>query len=227
MEQSVFQPIVLTEWTETKQGGIALFTEQGFLFSVDWDTFVQFDLEHKIQKSSPLSSGELALLERQSHKYKARQWALRLVQSKMYSQKQLQDKLAQKYEAKDIEWAISEMNRIGYLDDFAYAQARVVALLRKNKSKNIILQDLYQKGIAQEITLQLLDELYQQQGEENGNQLAIQNLLQKHYTRKLQQGKIQQVQAALARRGFGYAEIRQAIQQWTQDNPEDIEYPEE
>lgn len=227
MQQSDFSSIILTEWSQTKQGGIALFTKEGFLFSVDWDTFVQFDLEHKIQKSSPLSSGELALLARQSHKHKARQWAFTLLQAKMYSQKQLRDKLAQKYEAEDVEWAISEMNRIGYLDDFAYTQARVATLLRKNKSKTIILQDLYQKGIAQEVTLQVLEELYQQQGQEAGNMRAIQNLLQKQYTRKLQQGKIQQVQAALARRGFGYSEIRQAIQQWIEQKPEDIEILEE
>lgn len=223
MEQTL-QNAVLTKAEKTKQGLIALFTEQGFLFSVDEETFFSFGLEKAIKNSSPLSGGELALLLSKSEQAHAKQAALRLVAGRIFARQELYKKLCQKYEARAAAWAIAELERLGYLNDEAYARARAAALLRKNRSKTVILRDLAEKGIDRETAMAVLEELWEEQGEQSGNAAAIANLLQRQYARKLQQGKVQQVQAALARRGFSFGEIRDGIRQWQQENPQTEEF---
>lgn len=218
------QEVVFTKATKTKQGLIALFTEEGFLFSVEEDTFFRFHLEQAIKNSSPLSGGELMLLSAESARAKAKQTALRLVGVRMYAQQELYRKLCQKYPSGDAAWAMAELQRLGYLNDEGYARSRAGALLRKNRSKMVILRDLAEKGIERELALAVLEELWQEQGEQCGNDAAIEKLLNGQYARKLQQGKVQQVQAALARRGFSFGEIRRGLERWNLENPtNDIE----
>lgn len=220
MMEQLPQQAVFTKAEKTKQGLIALFTEEGFLFSVEEDTFFRYGLEQAIKNGSALSGGELTLLASKSEQAHAKQTALRLITARMYAQQDLYNKLCQKYDARAAAWAIAEMNRLGYLNDEAYARARAAALLRKNKSKAIILRDLAQKGVERETALCVLEELWEEQGEQYGNAAAVQNLLERQYCRKLEQGKIQQVQAALARRGFSFGEIRDGIRQWQNNHPE-------
>ncbi len=225
MEQQL-ENAILTKAEKTKQGLIALFTEEGFLFSVDEETFFSFQLEKAIKNGSLLSGGELALLLSKSEQAHAKQTALRLVAGRIFAQQELYKKLCQKYDQRASAWAIAELQRLGYLNDEAYARARAAALLRKNRSKNVILRDLADKGIGREIAVAVLEELWEEQGERSGNAAAIANLLQKQYARKLEQGKLQQVQAALARRGFSFGEIRDGIRQWQQENPQIDEFEE-
>ena len=89
---------VLTSCSRTKQGLLALFTADGFLFSVDEETFAAFHLAQAIQNSSPLAGGELAALAAKSESAHAKQTALRLVGARRHAAAELYRKLCQKYD---------------------------------------------------------------------------------------------------------------------------------
>lgn len=216
---------VLTRFERTKQGLLALFTEDGFLFSVEEDTFEQFGLREAIETGSPLNGGELRLLLGKSEQAHARQTALRLLSGRMYAQQDLYRRLCRKYDARAAAYALAEADRLGFLDDAAFARARTAALARKNRSRRVILRDLAEKGVDGDAARQAVEEYFAEQdmdGEE-ADEAALRNLLEKQYGRKLAMGRTQQVQAALARRGFGGAAIRRALEQWREENPAEDE----
>ena len=70
------------------------------------------------------------------------------------------------------------------------------------------------KGIDRDTAVQAVEELYvpdEQEDPELANACA---LVERHYAAKLADGKWQQVAAALARRGFSHAVIRQALDRY-------------
>ncbi|HIX12823.1 MAG TPA: recombination regulator RecX [Candidatus Anaerofilum faecale] len=203
---------VLTSCSRTKQGLLALFTADGFLFSVDEETFAAFHLAQAIQNSSPLAGGELAALAAKSESAHAKQTALRLVGARRHAAAELYRKLCQKYDDRAAAWAVAEMQRTGWLDDREFARARIAALVRKQRSRTAILHDLAAHGVDRELAREVLDEMCEE--ESCGNDAALEKLLEGAYLRRMTQGEHRKVQAALARRGFGCGEIRRAMDAW-------------
>lgn len=211
---------VLTRYSITKQGLVALFTEEGFLFSVDEDTFEEFGLALAIKNGSPLDGGELHLLAQKSESAHARQTALRLLTTRMYAQQELYRRLCKTYDARAAAHAMAEAERLGFLDDAAFARARAGVLLRKNRSRSAIVHDLTEKGVDRALAGQALEEVWQERGEElEENAAALRRLIEKQYARKLAAGQEDKVRAALARRGFAGYEVRRALEAWRRENP--------
>ena len=203
---------VITRAGRTRQGLVALFTAEGFLFSVDEDTYYQYGLPQAIKNGSLLSGGELRLLADKSEHAHARAAALRLVSGRMYARRELARKLAQKYDGPAVDWAVEEMERLGYLDDEAFARTRAGMLLRKNRSRLVILQDLADKGVDRQLAKTVLEELCSE--EQEGDAAALDRLLEGQYARRLAAGDTDKVRAALARRGFGCGQVRRALERW-------------
>ena len=98
--------------------------------------------------------------------------------------------------------------------------------MAQGKSRRAVQQALAQKGIARETAAEVLAEVYaeaQSQGEDPEMQ-ALRSLIEKSYARKLQQGRIEQVMAALYRRGFPAAAVRAAVREYQEqaDQQEDF-----
>ena len=81
------------------------------------------------------------------------------------ARRELARKLAQKYDGPAVDWAVEEMERLGYLDDEAFARTRAGMLLRKNRSRMVILQDLADKGVDRQLAETVLEELCSEEQE--------------------------------------------------------------
>ena len=106
-----------------------------------------------------------------------------------------------------------------YVDDVRYARTRAHGLLVARKSRRAAAQDLRQKGLdAQQISA-ALEEVYAPDEAGGDPELeAAAALVEGRYRSKLAAGRKDLVVAALARRGFAYPIIKEAIKRVEEEN---------
>lgn len=157
----------------------------------------------------------------------ARQRALSWLADRDYSSGGLYEKLCRFYTARAAAYAVAEMVDRGYLDDERYARNQARLLYGQHRSRRIIGLKLAEKGVERDLAARVLDELYEEWGEElaaaaewrpeqppelaDPETAAAAALVEKQYRSKLQAGRPDLVLAALQRRGFSYRAARAAV----------------
>ncbi len=192
---------VITRISKTKQGRFALFSEEGFLFSVDGETL----LKHNVSEDTALCDEALCALRAASDTRKAKDKALTYLSLRDYASRELYDKLCLRFDGETAAAAVAEMCRLALINDAAFAVHRAKYLAGQKKSKREIARVLQQKGIAREDIAAALDALSCEDCD------ALNALIEKQYAAKLAAGGRDKVIAALMRRGFAYCDIKRAI----------------
>lgn len=193
--------ITITGIRPTKRGRMALFGPEGFMFSVDAETLALAGIE----TGSQLGEGELEQLRAQSETRKAKDAALRYLSLRAYGEKELYQKLLQRYDEHSAAAAVAKMCELELLDDGLFATEKAKGMLERGKSPREIERKLLALGIAPALVQSAVA------GLDFDGEAAALELVLKRYTDKLQNGKRQNVMAALARRGFGHREIQSAV----------------
>ena len=194
--------MVITDIKTTKKGRYALFCGDGFLFSIDEDTFLSFG----IKKGKELSDDDLAELRKQSDYRKALDKAFSFLGIRDHSEYELYSKLLRTFDPDTSRQAVDRIRELGYLDDTSFAERYAGELLRKGKSLGEIRLKLNEKRISHEISESVLGAL------ESDETPLIIDLINSKYLRKLsaENGR-QKVYAALLRRGFRSRDITAAL----------------
>lgn len=197
----------ITQIKETKKGRLALFLDGEFAFSLDEDTFAAAALHEEDE----VEEWRLEELRKQSDTRKALDKAMDLLSLRDHAAGELYQKLCRKFDGPSAAYAVAKAQELGLLDDAAFARRRAAELLRKRKSRRAILDDLAAKGIDRDTAAEAVEALYADE-EQDPELTAAAQLVQRHYAAKLAAGRRDQVAAALARRGFSHAVIRQALE---------------
>ena len=197
----------ITQIKETKKGRLALFLDGEFAFSLDEDTFAAAALHEEDE----VEEWRLEELRKQSDTRKALDKAMDLLSLRDHAAGELYQKLCRKFDGPSAAYAVAKAQELGLLDDAQFARRRAAELLRKRKSRRAILDDLTAKGIDRDTAAGAVEALYADAEQDPELTAAIQ-LVQRHYAAKLSAGRRDQVAAALARRGFSHAVIRQALE---------------
>ncbi len=198
----------LTQIKETKKGRLALFLDGEFVFSLDEETFARANLH----EGDDLESWQVEDLRKQSDTRRALDKAMDYLSLRDHASGELYQKLCRKFDAPSAAYAVARAGELGLLDDAGFARRRAAELLRKRKSRREILTDLAAKGIDRDTAAEAVEALYECDEEGEDPELATARaLVQRHYAAKLAAGKRDQVAAALARRGFSHAIIREAL----------------
>lgn len=198
----------LTQIKETKKGRLALFLDGEFVFSLDEETFARANLH----EGDDLESWQVEDLRKQSDTRRALDKAMDYLSLRDHASGELYQKLCRKFDAPSAAYAVARAGELGLLDDAGFARRRAAELLRKRKSRREILTDLAAKGIDRDTAAEAVEALYECDAEGENPELATARaLVQRHYAAKLAAGKRDQVAAALARRGFSHAIIREAL----------------
>ncbi len=143
----------------------------------------------------------------------AKKRAMYLLGGRDYSRKELLDKLLKNYSRETCEEAVRQMAEYGYLDDRRYADklARKYVEVRKyGKSRAKMM--MIQKGLGPSIADEALSRYSADDMVEE-----ITAIIEKKYMDKLSADgaegmkEMQKVMAALARRGYGYEDIKKAV----------------
>ena len=146
--------------------------------------------------------------ERSAEYERARKRAMYLLGSRPYSTAALREKLLNNYTGETTERVIEDMTRYGFLDDEEYAR-RLASSIIKGKKYGLrrAKAEMRRKGVPDELIEQALDEY----GSEEINESLTQLVRKKYADRIADREERQKVIAALARRGYGFGEIKTAI----------------
>ena len=143
---------------------------------------------------------------------KARARALDALSAREMTSAQLYEKLCVRFTEQAAAAAVAEMVELDYVNDDRYAETRAHGLLMARKSRRAAAQNLRQKGLNSQQIEQALESVYAP--DENGESPELEAaaaLVASRYRKKLADGRRDLVVAALQRRGFAYAVIKEAI----------------
>lgn len=198
----------LTQIKETKKGRLALFLDGEFAFSLDEDTFASAHLH----EGDELEDWQVEDLRKQSDTRRALDKAMDYLSLRDHAAGELYQKLCRKFDGPSAAYAVARAQELGLLNDADFARRRAAELLRKRKSRREILTDLSAKGIDRDVAAEAVEALYQTDEDGEDPELATARaLVERRYAAKLAAGKREQVAAALARRGFSRAIIREVL----------------
>lgn len=205
--------MMITDIRKTRRERFALFGDEGFLFSVDAETLAIAN----IQTGSSLSDGELALLKENSDIRKAKDTGLRYLSLRAYGERELYDKLLQRYDEHTSAAVVAQMCALELLCDETFALEKAKGMAERGKSPGAIRQKLNALGIDRDLSQRIVASL-------NIDACgAALELVQKQYMDTLQGGGRQKVMAALARRGFSHRDIVAALASAMEELESDIQ----
>lgn len=193
--------MTITDIRKTRRGRYALFTEEGFLFSVDAETLVV----SRIQTGSSLSGEELDLLKENSDIRAAKDAALRYLSLRAYGERELFDKLARRYDEHTCAAVVAQMCELELLSDETFALEKAKGMAERGKSPGAIRQKLAALGIDRQLVEDVMANV-----DIDAAATAL-DIVQKNYMDTLMGGDRQKVMAALARRGFSHRDIVKAL----------------
>ena len=154
----------------------------------------------------------LAEEEKSTDAAKARARAMELLAGQELSSGILYERLNRRFTEQTSAAVVAEMVEREYVTDERYAEARAHGLLAAKKSRRAAAQNLRQKGLSTQQIEQALEVVYTpEEGGEDPELEAAAGLVEGRYRKKLEAGRRDLVVAALMRRGFAYAVIKEAI----------------
>ena len=145
--------------------------------------------EHRLYNGAELDDAAAEALRRDSARALARDRALGMVSRRMYSRKELRDKLVQKGEDADT---------AAYCADW----------LAENLGVSRIRMELSRRGISRELWEDALAEMPE-------NDSALERYLRQHLPDPFDLAAVRKVSAALYRRGYSWDDIRTAVEQYS------------
>ena len=139
---------------------------------------------------------------------RARKRAMYLLGSHAYSSAALREKLLKNYSAETTDRVMEDMLRYGFLDDEDYAKRLANSLINGKKyGLRRAKAEMRRKGVPEELTEQTLSEFDREEMTD-----VLTDLVRKKYSDKItDREQRQKVIAALARRGYNFGEIKEAI----------------
>ena len=175
-----------------------------------------------LKKGQQLSEIEIAELRQKDAVAKAFDTGVNLLSYRPRSTQEIRQRLLKKsIDELVVEAAIDKLQRLGFLDDRAFARFWIEDRNRfKPRGRRALSYELRNKGIADSITQELLDELVD---EADGAYEAAQKRVRRMRGKTQREFK-QKIGAFLQRRGFNYEAVNgaltQLIQEITDDDPD-------
>ena len=164
--------------------------------------------ELRLFTGKDLDEEQLDLIRRKTSAALAREYGLTLLSNRQHSRKELGDKLLRKGTPDEaVDDALDWLEDHGYLNDGRYAGAVVRHYAAKGYGPGRIRMELTKRGISREHWDSAFGELPQTDD-------TIERFLRSRLRNPDDRDEVRKVSAALARRGFGWDEIKAAIERY-------------
>jgi regulatory protein len=198
---------------------VSLYADGVFILSVHHDTVIRLGLRN----GDVISDEAIEKIKASEGFSSARTKALRLLKSRLHSEKELRSKLQKKgYNPSVIEKIIGDLSSIGLIDDDKFARAYIHdTLLKKASGRRMIQKQLAAKGVPGETIKNVLSDLLPENQEESLLTDAASSYINRLRTsrKKITEDKIRnRTVQFLLRRGFAYGQIIKAIKQLFRSN---------
>lgn len=196
----------VTDIKEVSKTKFKVFLEGQFAFTLYKGELFRY----RIQKDQELSDELYNEIREKVVLKRAKLRAMHLLNDMDRTESQLRTKLLNgDYPADIVEEAIDYVKSFGYINDESYIR-RFIESKRNSKSKKEIYALLMKKGVDMERVQEILGEYYSSEDSLN----AIRELLRKkrYDPEDATDQETRKIYGYLARKGFGYEDIRQVIQ---------------
>lgn len=200
--------MVVTQITEFSKSKCKIYIDGEFAFVLYKGELRQF----KIKENEEIAESVYKEITEEILPRRAKLRCLNLMQTKDYTQKQLEDKLRQgEYPEYCIEEALEYVKSYGYINDEKYARDYIEYHLDL-RSRGRIEQDLLKKGINKDIIRNVFEELQNDGVEQDEISMILELLKKKNYSPQTSDRKEQQkMYGFLYRKGFHPDKISKAL----------------
>lgn len=194
-----------------RKGLSALYIDGEFAMNLDTQTLI----EHRFTVGKEIDDDDLHEIIALSNEHRAKEKALWLISYRDHSKKELTDKIKRTYDEEFAEKAVNRLEELGLINDEGFAKRYAEQLLQNKKmSKRAVARELAFKGIDKDIIDDILEEIDVDTHEQ------IRTVLNKKY-KNLSDEKIKRrAVSALQRLGHSWDDIRQVIEEYTEDDYE-------
>ena len=194
--------IAKIEKSKHKQGRVLVYPEEGELLRITEAELLPFG----IYPGAELSDEQVEALREAARRSETKLRAARMASSRMLSKKELTERLRRKgADPDEAAQAAERMEELGAVNDGAYAGVIVRHYAAMGYGRGRVEQELYRRGIPKELWENALQEL-----PDSGE--AIDAFLRgKLKGRTPDRAERKRLSDALLRRGFGWNEIRPAL----------------
>lgn len=195
--------MTITDYSVTKRKRISVYVDGEFLFAVEQAAWIKSGL----YKGCETDEEQLNELLRESRELEAKRRAFNMLSARSYTAKKLSERLAEKSGREAAQAVVQRMEELGLVNDEDYAvrYARDLYELR-GFSKRRISFELKKRGISDELCQNALEQL----DFDNDEQRAVEVIARKFH-RLDSEADIRRASALLERYGYGYSQIRFAI----------------
>lgn len=183
-----------------------IFADGEYLISLPEELITRFALKVGVE----VNEDSFKELRRAALVRRARERLLYSLDRRLHSEKELREKLRGNYPPDVIDAAIAELDRLGLIDDKAFALAFSEQRLKvKRKGKFAIVSELVLKGVDKQTAQNAVESVLEQ----NSGEFEFALSAAQKYKNELDtpKGK-QRLYAALMRRGFSYNTVKKVMQ---------------
>jgi len=212
-ERTITQIVV----QKKRKNRCSIFLDGEFGFGLHQDVVLKFALK----KGDVLTDEKIEKIIFAEEKKKAFDRAVKILSHRDRSEHEMRSRLLDAgYEEKIVELVMSDLQRLGLIDDKKFARlfART-KMMTKPMGSFLLKRELKQKGIAEEIIENTIYEIYQKKDEYKVAQ-QIANKKKRQLT-KIDEAKAKKkVSDLLARRGFSWDIVSQVLEHWQEMDEE-------
>lgn len=201
--------------------------KQLYMLYIDGEEWAEVDArtweESAYRVGMQVTLEDLDSLQTESRSRRAKEKAFYLLSLRDYSRADLAKKLTAQAGREVAEETAARMEELGFVQDeqYAFRLARDLRL-RKHYPLRRTIQELQAKGIDRELAAEAADAV-----ETDDAAQALELLRKKYYNRLNDEQGRQKATAALARYGFSYEAIRQAVRELSRDFEDNREITDE
>ena len=184
---------------------VSVFVDNEYAFSLDETDAVFL----KIKPGRELTDADVRRCVLECNYTKARDKALEILSRKPLSSSELEDKLGKKgYDEEIVDSVISELENLGYIDDYDYARLFLEHCKQKLWGKKKIRYEMKQKGLDSSIIEEILSEF----DDDDGVDDMKETIISKYGTQDLCDVKVKaKITRYFASRGFDFSLIDRAL----------------
>jgi regulatory protein len=202
----------ITKIEEQKKRGerVSIFLDEKFAFGLDSKLLVDFDL----YKGKELTETEITRIKEGESLSKCLDKAYRFLSYRPRSEKEMRDKLLEKFPTAMVEEAIKRLKKFNLVNDTEFARAWINSRSTGRGSRALSFE-LQRKGVAKGIIEEALTDLDQDQE----YQAAVAQVQKKSKYQNLSKDEAyKKIAPFLSRRGYSYEVIKKVIEEVSSAN---------
>jgi regulatory protein len=202
--------MIITEIREQKNGRFAIYADGEYILSADASTIGLSTLK----KGAEISATELEAFGQTAQEQFAKDKAFTFLSYRDHSKEELRRKLLRSVDEETADNAAQRMEDLGLVNDEAYAEKFAHELLNtKLMGADRAVYEMTRRGLDRELACETVERLDTEPEE------RIIRFIQKRYPRGISEEKDRRrALAALARNGFRWDEIREALRDYDEED---------